>query len=156
MRHELVKRPRLSSGKSKRRGSRGQRTLAKVIVFGAMAYVLTATYGTAEASELSPLQHTCEASVSTAVELAQDGMRINPCAELDTTQVQDDRSPAASSDLFYLIGDADVSAATWRDLAAMDYSHPLNRPLPARDHMMIVWYGGVDLALDRIHSGINR
>jgi hypothetical protein len=58
--------------------------------------------------------------------------------------------------MFYLVGDADVSPATWRDLAAMDYSHPMNRPLPARDHMLIVWYGGTELALDRIHSGINR
>jgi hypothetical protein len=120
-----------------------------------------ATVGTAHADTpihdpVGAISSVCDRSVDTVVYLAQPGMRINPCADLDTTQVQDDRAGAASSDMFYLVGDADVSPATWRDLAAMDYSHPMNRPLPARDHMLIVWYGGTELALDRIHSGINR
>lgn len=126
----------------------------------AVLFILAAPFasvGTAHADTPEQLSHApCETSVSTVVYLAQPGMRINPCAELDVSQVQDDRAAAPSADMFYLVGDADVSVATWRDLAVMDYQHPINRPLPSRDHMLIVWYGGTELALDRIHSGINR
>lgn len=81
------------------------------------------------------------------------GMRINPCAELDTTQVQDDRAGAAGSDVMYLVGDGDMGTRTFRELQVIGYQHPEKGK--HRDHFLVAWSGGTEEALDRIHSGIN-
>lgn len=142
MRHELVKRPQLSSSKNHARKHSG---IVRFVVLLALAVWGSYVYaGTAHASDYT--SGMCQLRDSQTAHPI--GMRINPCAELDTAQVIDDRAYAGLVPVWY----EDVSPTTWNRLLAMGYQ---GDPTDGTDDVIYVTKH-VAGALNRIEAGINR
>lgn len=82
----------------------------------------------------------------------ETGMRINPAAELDTTQVIDNRNDIRPLTVLYPIHYDDVSPAVWAQMIAMGY---IGDPTDGTDDVIYA-PRGVAGALNRIHDGLNR
>lgn len=82
----------------------------------------------------------------------ETGMRINPAAELDTTQVIDNRDDIRPLTVLYPVRYDDVSPAVWAQMIAMGY---IGDPTDGTDDVIYA-PRGVAGALNRIHDGLNR
>lgn len=92
------------------------------------------------------------AAVTVAAAPIETGMRINPAAELDTTQVIDNRNDIRPLTVLYPIRYDDVYPAVWAQMIAMGY---IGDPTDGTDDVIYA-PRGVAGALNRIHDGLNR
>lgn len=91
-------------------------------------------------------------AVQEAAAPIETGMRINPAAELDTTQVIDNRNDIRPLTVLYPIRYDDVYPAVWAQMIAMGY---IGDPTDGTDDVIYA-PRGVAGALNRIHDGLNR
>lgn len=97
-------------------------------------------------------QTTVPVAVTVAATPISDGMTINPAAELDTTQVVDNRNDIRPLTVLVPVHFDDVYPSVWRDMIAMGY---VGYPTDGTDDVIYA-PRGVAGALNRIHDGLNR
>jgi hypothetical protein len=130
-----------------------RRSVTSAAIMCELALVITLPFATyAAVTHHAPAALVTPAEVQVAVLAETTGMRINPDAELDTTQVIDSRGDVQPFTVLYPVADGDVTYLTWDRLISMGYH---GEPEDHSDHFIYV-PRGVSGALERIGSGINR